>query len=675
MTNRSEARSPSRRARGADPRLKRAERVSERLVIEGLTPQIDGGRHPVKRVVGDVVSVGADLYMDGHGVLDARIRYRGPGARQWQTAPLAYRYEPDRWFGEFPVDRIGRWQFTVEGWPDPWAAWRADLRKRVAAGQDVASELLEGAQILRRAAKHLANAEDLEKAAAHLSDAHVAPGERAAYALTEVAEALVREPVDPEALARFEPALEIVVDRERAAFGAWYELFPRSEAREPGRHGTFADAEHRLPELAEQGFDVVYLPPIHPIGRTHRKGPNNTPSAGPDDPGSPWAIGAEEGGHTAIHPELGTVEDFEHFVGRARELGLEVALDFALQCSPDHPWVKEHPEWFFIRPDGSIRYAENPPKKYQDIYPINFWCEDREALWLECLEILLYWIERGVKIFRVDNPHTKPLHFWEWAIGEVQRDHPDVIFLAEAFTRPKRMQGLAKLGFTQSYTYFTWKNTSWELREYLTELAHTEMAEYYRPNFFANTPDILHEYLQQGGRPAFRARLLLAGTLSPVYGIYSGFELCENAAVRPGSEEYLNSEKYEIRQRDYRAPGNIVDDVRKLNRIRREQPALQRLDNLRFLDSGNERILWYAKLAPDADDLLVAVNLDPANVQEAIVQAPLEQLGFPPYASFEVEDLLTGERFRWGGERNYVRLDPSERPGHLLRVVREVPAS
>jgi starch synthase (maltosyl-transferring) len=674
---RTRSRGAASKRRPEDPsaaRRRRAERVSERLMIEAVTPSIDDGRYPIKRIVGDVVSVGADLYTDGHGLIAGRIRYRGPGSRGWRTSPLAYEYDPDRWFGRFEVDRIGRWEFSIEAWPDPWAGWRADLRKRVAAGQDVASELLEGAQILRQGARHLENATELESAAARLADARSSPAERAAFALDDAAGALVQGPVEPRALARREPPLTIVVDRERAGFGAWYEFFPRSESPEPGRHGTFSDAERRLPEIAELGFDVVYLPPIHPIGRSFRKGPNNTTDAGPNDVGSPWAIGAEEGGHKAVHPELGSLEDFEHFVERARELDLEVALDFALQCSPDHPWVKEHPEWFFVRPDGSIRYAENPPKKYQDIYPINFWCENRDDLWLECLDTLLFWIDRGVRIFRVDNPHTKPLHFWEWIIAEVQREHPDVIFLAEAFTRPKRMKGLAKLGFTQSYTYFTWKNTSWELREYLDELSATDMVEYYRPNFFANTPDILHEYLQTGGRPAFRARLLLAGTLSPVYGIYSGFELCENVALKPGSEEYLDSEKYQIRQRDYDAPGNIEQDIRTLNRIRREQPALRSLDNLRFYESSNERILWYGKLA-SGQDLFVAVNLDPFGVQEAIVQMPIGHLGIAPYESYEVEDLLSGERYRWQGERNYVRLDPKERPGHVLRVRREEGAS
>ena len=462
-------------------------------------------------------------------------------------------------------------------------------------------------------------------------------------------------------------AFEIIVDREVASFGAWYEMFPRSQTNNPSKHGTFADAAGRLPDLADLGFDVIYLPPIHPIGRTHRKGPNNSRTSTPGDVGSPWAIGAAEGGHTAVHPDLGTLAAFEGFVRKAHDNGMEVALDFALQCSPDHPWVSEHPDWFFRRPDGSIHYAENPPKKYEDIYPLNFWCDDRQGLWEACRDILLFWIDCGVKIFRVDNPHTKPFAFWEWCLAEVQARHPDTVFLAEAFTRPNRMKALAKLGFNQSYTYFTWKNSKWELKELMTDLAHSDMAEYYRPNFFANTPDILHEYLQRGGRAAFRVRLLLAATLSPIYGIYSGFEICENVPVREGSEEYLNSEKYQLRVRDWNARGNIRDDIRSLNRLRRRHPALRRLANLEILDVANDQVFCFRKWA-DGDELLCVVNLDPHQVQEAIVPAPLEKLGLSADAPFPVEDLLTGERYTWRGRDNYVRLDPAVRVAHLLRL-------
>ncbi len=638
-----------------------------RVVIEEVEPQIDGGRHPVKRVVGDPLRIEANVFKDGHDLLRARIRYRRPGERRWRQAPLAYRFDPDRWYGSVELDRIGRWAFCVEGWPDHWRTWREDLRKRIDAGQDVASELLAGAALLRRAARGRAGKarRALEAAAAAL-DAGARDGVTPDVTFSDEIAELAAGPLAAAELTRYERVLEVIVDRERARFGAWYQLFPRSQAPTPGRHGTFADVERRLPALAELGFDVIYLPPIHPIGRSYRKGPDNTLGAGPGDPGSPWAIGSEEGGHTAVHPELGRLEDFERLAATAAGLGLEIALDYALQCSPDHPWVREHPGWFQVRPDGSIRHAENPPKRSQDSVPLDFWCADRQGLWNACRDLLLFWIERGVRIFRVDNPHTKPFAFWEWVIREVQAIHPDVLFFAEAFTRPKRMLGLAKLGFTQSYSYYTWKNTSWELREYLCELTQTKAVEYYRPNFFANTPDILHEYLQKGGRPAFRVRLLLAGTLSPSYGIYSGYELCENEPLREGSEEYLHSEKYEIRWRDWDAPGSLNAEIRALNRIRRENPALQRFDNLAFLDSTNDQILWYSKRDPGGD-LLVAVNLDPERPQEAMVEVPLAALGVPDDRAFELEDLLSGERYTWRGPRAYVRLDPAVRPGHLLR--------
>jgi starch synthase (maltosyl-transferring) len=643
------------------------------LLIENVSPQLDGGRHAVKRIVGDRVDVGADVIKDGHDVLVARICLRGPGDQDWRFAPMTYDADADRWTGAFVVDQVGRWVFTVEAWTDAFATWGVALQKKLAAGQDVGPELLEGAvQLAAAAAAARGSAErTLAETAALLRDPDVSTAERARTALRPELAALVAAHVPRRLGARHERELAITVDRERARFAAWYEMFPRSQATEPGRHGTLADAARRLRRLAELGFDVVYLPPIHPIGRTHRKGPNNRLEAGPDDPGSPWAIGDETGGHTAVDPRLGTLADFDRFVDAARSHGMEVALDFALQCSPDHPWAREHPEWFFVRPDGTIRYAENPPKKYEDIYPLDFWCADREALWAACRDVLRFWIERGVRTFRVDNPHTKPLAFWEWLIAEVKRDHPDVVLLAEAFTRPKTMKALAKLGFTQSYTYFTWRNTAAELREYLTELTQTEMVEYFRGNLFTNTPDILHEYLQRGGRAAFRVRLLLAATLSPLYGIYSGFELCENVAVRPGSEEYLDSEKYQVRPRDWEAPGNINADVETLNRIRRENPALRRAANLTFHHSENEEILFYRKAAPDGGgDLLIAVNLDPHHPQATMVHVPLDALGLGPDESFVVHDLLTGARYTWRGVRNYVRLDPPGQVAHLFRVER-----
>jgi starch synthase (maltosyl-transferring) len=644
------------------------------LVIEDVTPQLDCGRYPAKRVVGDICQVGATVYMEGHTLLAARILVREPGRRAWESYPMHYDINFDRFEGSFRLDRIGRWQFTVEAWPDSFATWRSELEKKLHAGQDVHLELLEGAAIVRSAGERAAAIakEKLLTAAEWLESEGAGIEQRARLALDLELASLLAELPDPARVTRYDRTLSLTVDRERARFGAWYEMFPRSQGPRPGVHGTFKTAAQQLPRLAELGFDVVYLPPIHPVGLTHRKGRNNSLVAGPRDPGSPWAIGNQLGGHTAIEPQLGDVEDFERFVEAAAELGMEVALDYALQCSPDHPWVKEHPEWFTNRPDGSIKHAENPPKKYEDIYPLNFDSEAWRGLWEACRDIFLYWIERGVRIFRVDNPHTKPPAFWEWIIEEVWHDHPDVIFLSEAFTRPARMKGLAKLGFTQSYTYFTWRNTPQELREYLTELTATETAEYLRPNLFTNTPDILHEYLQKGGRPAFRVRLLLAATLSPSYGIYSGFELCENEPREPGSEEYLNSEKYEIKHRNWSAPISIANDIRTINRIRRENPALKQLTNLTFHHSENDQILFYKKSAP-GNDLLVVVNLNPFEAQESTIHVPLSDLGLSADEPYQVEELLSGERYQWRGTANYVRLDPQERVGHVLRVVRSKP--
>ncbi len=641
------------------------------LVIENALPQVDGGRYAIKRVIGSVIEVSADIFKDGHDLIAARILYRRPGEATSRVAPFSYRYDPDRWQGSFKADQIGLWQYDIEAWPDRFGTWRSDLGKRLNAGQDVRPELLDGAALLARLSDKLSGPAQrvVSDAAKRLADPSLALDERLKVAFAEDVFELVFAPLFADEASRLERPLELYVDRAEASFSAWYELFPRSQGTEPEKHGTFADAARRLPEIAALGFDVIYLPPIHPIGITHRKGRNNSATCAPGDVGSPWAIGAQEGGHTAVNPALGTLADFDLLVASARDFGLEVALDFALQCSPDHPWVKEHPEWFFVRPDGSIRYAENPPKKYEDIYPINFWCKDRQGLWNACRDALLFWIARGVKIFRVDNPHTKPLSFWEWCIRDIQASHPETIFLSESFTRPKRMKGLGKLGFSQSYTYFTWKNTAWEIKTYLTELTKTDMAEYYRPNFWPNTPDILHEFLQTGGRPAFRIKLLLAATLSPTYGIYSGYELCENAAVHPGSEEYLDSEKYQIRVRDWNAPGNIKHDISKLNRIRREQPALHELTNLSFLDTDYAEILAYKKSSP-GNDLIVVVNLDPHAFHETMLEVPIAELGIGPWEQYEVADLLTGTRYTWQGARNYVRLDPNERVGHVFKVSR-----
>ena len=650
----------------------RRSQATSSIVIEDVQPSVDGGRFPAKRVVGDRVVISATVYRDGHDLVAGRVRYRGPGERRWRFTPMDYERDLDRCSGSLTVDRIGTWVISVDAWTDRFGTWCMDMAKRVAARQEIDEEdLRQGAGLVEAAARRARGdaKKRLAGVAAALGDGDVSGQDRAELALAPDLPRLVLEHLKPDDLTTTGDTYAIEVDRERAGVGAWYELFPRSQAAVPGTHGTFQDVERQLPRLADLGFDVVYLTPIHPIGRTNRKGPNNALAAGPDDVGSPWAIGNRDGGHTAVEPALGSLADFEHLVQAARELGMEIALDYALQCSPDHPWVSEHPDWFFVRSDGSIRYAENPPKKYEDIYPLNFGCDDWQALWAACRDVLDFWIERGVRIFRVDNPHTKPFAFWEWVIDEIRAKDPDVIFLSEAFTRPARMCGLAKRGFTQSYTYFTWRNSAWELREYFTELTKTEMAEYLRPNLFANTPDILHEYLQRGGRPAFRVRLVLAATLSPNYGVYSGFELCENTAVRPGSEEYLHSEKYEIRTRNWEAAGNINDDIVAINRIRRDNAALRRFTNLEFMVSENEHVLAYHKHAP-GNDLLITVNLDPEHPQATMVHVPLATLGFGEDEPFPVEDLLTGSRYVWRGTRNYVRLDPAEQVAHVLRVVR-----
>ncbi|HXR11952.1 MAG TPA: alpha-1,4-glucan--maltose-1-phosphate maltosyltransferase [Gaiellaceae bacterium] len=591
-----------------------------RIQILEVTPQVDCGRFPVKRVVGDRVDVGARMFRDGADVLGATVAYRAPGTTRWREAEL----EPlgnDRWAGSFAVDRPGLWSFRVEAWADRVASYQDELRRKVEGGQkDLRGELSEGAVLLGR------DSLTIEEALA-------APaGDRSGTASS--------------------PVYGVDVDRELARFGAWYELFPRS-------WGGFEGVRGLLPEFAELGFDVLYLPPVHPIGTTNRKGRNNALTAGPNDPGSPWAIGSAQGGHEAIHPELGTVAEFELLVAEAKQHGIEIAIDFAIQCSPDHPWLKEHPEWFNRRPDGTLKYAENPPKRYQDIYNVNFESEDWKGLWAALRDVVLVWVERGVTVFRVDNPHTKPVPFWEWLIAEVRREHPEVIFLAEAFTRPAVMTTLAKAGFAQSYTYFTWKNTRWELLEFMGQLL--EWSDVYRPNVFANTPDILHEYLQHGGPPAFEARFVLAATLSPSYGIYSGFEHFENVPVRAGSEEYLDSEKYETKSRALDGP--LLPLVASLNRARRENPALQRLDDVTFLETENEQLFGFLKRDSD-NDVIVVVNLDPAATQQGVCILPVST-GLPP--AYRVRDLLAGEEWTWHIGRNYVELPPGK--SHVLRVL------
>ena len=566
----------------------------------------------------------------------------------------------DRWRAQFVVDSLGEYEYTIEGWVDRFETWRHELSKKFGAGQDVSSELLEGAAVVERV--H-------ETAGAALADTSVPAGQRVAQALSESLREEMRRRPERGLATRYDRVLRVTVEPERARFGAWYEMFPRSAGTDPSRSATFDEAAERLPYIAAMGFDVLYLPPIHPIGRSFRKGPNNSLTAGPNDPGSPWAIGSDEGGHDAIEPGLGTLDDFDRFVEAARRHHLEIALDLAYQASPDHPYTKTHPEWFRRRPDGTIKYAENPPKKYQDIYPINFESDAWESLWHELKRIIDFWIGHGVRIFRVDNPHTKPYRFWQWVLGEIKRDYPDTIFLSEAFTRPKVMRYLAKSGFSQSYTYFTWRNTSEELTEYFTELTQTDVREYLRANLFANTPDILHEYLQSGGRPAFQIRLVLAATLGASYGIYSGFELGENVPVKAGSEEYLDSEKYQIRPRNFEDPHSLAELIRRVNAVRRAHPALQRDRGLRFHQTDNAQLLCYSKRSVDGSDLLLmVVNLDPHRMQHGFIRLPLTDWGLGHDSSVEVRDLLWNERYFWRGEWNYVRLDPDARVAHVLHV-------
>jgi len=649
---------------------------ASRVVIENIEPAVLGGRYPAKRTVGDTVTVSADVHADGHDVIRAVIRWRNARARGWSEAPM----EPggnDRWTGSFVVTAIGTAEFAIEAWIDAFAGWRRDLEKKIAAEQDVSVELLVGAEIVASAAERAPGADRrrLAEWADRLAGRTDAPMVERIEAALDAAEAglLARHP-DRSRSAVTETPLRITVDPVRARFSAWYEMFPRSASPDPDRHGTFTDVEARLPYVAGMGFDVLYLPPIHPIGRTHRKGRNNAESAAPGDPGSPWAIGGPEGGHTAIHPELGTLDDFRRLVTSARALGIEVALDLAFQCSPDHPWVKEHPEWLRTRPDGSIQYAENPPKKYQDIYPIDFDTPEWKSLWDALLGVVDHWIDQGVRVFRVDNPHTKPYPFWEWLIANVKERHPDVIFLAEAFTRPRVMERLAMLGFSQSYNYFPWRNTGRDLREYLTLLTRTDRRDYFRPNLWPNTPDILPEFLQIGGRTAFRIRLILAATLGASYGIYGpAFELCESRATEPGREDYLDSEKYERKTWNLDDPGNIAPLITRINRIRRENAALQDNFRLRFHETSNEAVLAYTKTTPDfANTILTVVNLDPHHRHSSFVELPPGEFDLGADRPFQVHDLLSDARYLWSGGRHYVELDPEVMPAQIFRVRRRV---
>lgn len=703
-----------------------------RVVIEGVTPEIDAGRFLIRRAVGERVVVEADIFADGREALACVLRYRKVRARRWIETPM----EPlanDRWRGEFIVSEQGRWDYSIIAWIDPFQTWLDGLEKKAQAGLDVSLELLGGAAVIDRSRKRarggarknltayfqavrgdstpaaLALTEKsesdakaavfdptvhyVEPAASSASTARLESGggttralddriatgsaladqrNRVAVAAAHELRELMAAYPDRRFATQSSRTLSVMVERARAGFSAWYEMFPRSCAPEAGRHGTLADAEAILPEIAAMGFNIVYLPPIHPIGRAFRKGPNNGLDAGPSDPGCPWAIGSDEGGHKAIHPELGTLDDFGRFASRATELGMEVALDLAFQCSPDHPYVTDHPDWFRHRADGSIQYAENPPKKYQDIYPFDFECEDWQGLWNELKSIVDFWIERGVRVFRVDNPHTKPFRFWEWMIGQVKAEHADIIFLAEAFTAPKVMYRLAKLGFTQSYTYFTWRNAKWDLTQYMNELTQTEVGEYFRPCLWPNTPDILHEYLQSGGRGAFMARLVLAATLSSNYGIYGpAFELCEATPREADSEEYLDSEKYEVRRWDRGSKASLREFITRINAIRREHAALHDNRSLRFHSVDNDQIIAYSKRGADGEDvILTVVNLDPANTQSGWTDLWLEELGLDAHESFEAHDLLTDARYTWKGARNYVELDPGVVPAHVLCLSR-----
>jgi starch synthase (maltosyl-transferring) len=646
-----------------------------RVVVEKVRPEVDGGRFPVRRVCGERVEVEADVFADGHDSLVSRLMFRRDGSSAWSETPM----EPlgnDRWRASFEASELGQYFYTVEGWVDHFLTWRKDLAKRIDAGESGSIDLLAGALLVDEAADRatvgdavaLRNWAALLRAGSGKSEEHktgLDPG---------LADLVALYP-DRRFACRYERELTVVVERTRALAGAWYEMFPRSCAVEPGRHGTFADCEARLPYVERMGFDVLYLPPIHPIGHAHRKGRNNSVTAAPGDTGSPWAIGSEVGGHTAIEPALGTLADFERLIESARGHGLEVAMDLAYQCTPDHPWVREHPEWFRKRPDGTIQYAENPPKKYQDICPIDFETAHWRSLWEELRSVVLYWLDKGVRIFRVDNPHTKAFAFWEWMIGTVRREYPDVVFLAEAFTRPKVMYRLAKLGFSQSYTYFTWRNNKEELTAYMKELASTEVSEYFRPSLWPNTPDILPEYLQAGGRPAFMIRVALAATLGATYGIYGpAFELCENEPVRPGSEEYLNSEKYEIRQRDLDSPWSLRDYIARINRIRKENPALLENSNLRFHEIDNPSLICYSKTCYSkatlglSNVILVVVNLDCYHTQSGWTALDTSLLGVDPESAFQVHDLLADSRYVWNGSRNYVELNPAQGPAHIFRL-------
>ncbi len=650
----------------------------QRVIIENVKPQINCGEFPVKRVVGDKVEVEADVYSDSHDVLSAGVIYKHAGEREWHHVEMTYDIN-DRWEAQFKVSRLGTWHFTVRGWIDHFKSWHRDVLKKIDAQTDYASDLLVGAGIIH---KSLAAFPDMaveesdflrEIVSEFSRESQSAETRIDSLVSNTLYEVMIKYPVK-EHVTTFHKTFEVTVERPRANFSSWYEVFPRSLSPVEGQHGTFNDVVEFLPYVAEMGFDVLYLPPIHPIGKTKRKGKNNSVTAQPGDPGSPWAIGGEEGGHKAIHPELGTMKDFTNLIEKAAGQGIEIAMDMAFQCSPDHPYVREHPEWFRHRPDGSLQYAENPPKKYEDIYPLNFETDDWQNLWEELKSVFLFWMEKGVKIFRVDNPHTKSIRFWGWIIGELKQLHPDAIFLAEAFTRPKVMYQLAKQGFTQSYTYFSWRNTKYDLTTYCEELVKTEVRDFFRPNFWPNTPDILPEYLQVSQRTGFIQRVALAATLSSNYGIYGpAFELMENVPVEPGKEEYLNSEKYELKHWDINQPNSLRKVIARLNKIRKENKALQNTHSLKFHDINNEALICYSKSSPGLDNIILAVvNLDPHHTHSGWINFPLQQFGMEPHGSFQVQDLMSGAFYLWNGEHNFVEIDPGIMPVHIFKVRRKV---
>jgi starch synthase (maltosyl-transferring) len=688
----------------------------KRVIIEDIKPQVDCGRYPTRRFLGDRVNISAAIFSDGHDHVIANLLFKPEGEREWRSTPMTALVN-DLWTASFTVDRLGKWIYTIQAWVDHFDTWCADLRKRLAAQPDATSldpakrdlppqdlpvACTIGASLLEQAAAR-ANGPDAKQLKSIAASLRASAKENSAlydYPLSPEMEELAARYPDLTYASAADKELSLWVDRERARFSSWYEVFPRSTSPDPARHGTFADVALLLPEVAAMGFDILYLPPIHPIGQAFRKGPNNNVTAGPDNEGSPWAIGSPEGGHKAIHSKLGTFADFDHLIAAARDNGMEIALDIAFQCSPDHPWVKEHPDWFLHRPDGTIQYAENPPKKYQDIYPLNFESSDWQDLWDELRSVFQFWIARGVRVFRVDNPHTKALPFWEWCIADLHTESPDVLFLAEAFTRPHVMYSLAKCGFSQSYTYFTWRTGKDELQAYFEEITKPPVSDFFTPNVWPNTPDILHASLQTGGRAAFMQRIILATTLAASYGIYGpAYELGENVPAKPGSEEYLNSEKYQVRHWDRRASHTIAPLVARLNQIRRTNPALQSDLSLHFHDVDNPQILCYSKttLKPPppltlaetqgtppspairaaaastepANIILVAVNLDSQNEQAGWIDLDLKQLGIAHDETFDVEDLLTGIHYQWHDRSNYVALRPTVMPAHIFRVTRQ----